>query len=219
MGINKKQIVLLASTLFLCGAMIYVIPVLTTALGKTIGYIASFCVYWFVFCIPISVFVMGGVKELRTVYSMKSEMRKVTRTGYYFLALIPCIAVFFAAFIKVAPLITIQILSTAMFFALINGTIEELFWRGVYIKIFNNRMSLAYIYPAIFFGVWHIGLYLAKGIHYQGGLISLVGGASFMGWLWGWVAYKTKAIKIISIVHIMVNFFAFTALIYENWYV
>lgn len=218
MGINKKQVFLLWSTLFLCGIMICIVPLFTTILGKTIGYIAAFGVYWFVFCIPISIYVTGGVKELKTIYSMKSEMPKVIRICHYFLAFIPCIAIFFVVFIKVVPQTTIKVLSISLFFALINAPIEELFWRGVYNRIFDNKIFFGYLYPAIFFGIWHIGLYLVKGIEYQGGFISLVGGAAFMGWLWGWIAYKTKSIKITSVAHIVVNFFAFTALIYENWF-
>ncbi len=33
---------------------------------------------------------------------------------------------------------------------------------------------------------------------YQGGFPSLVGGAFFMGLLWGWVVYKTEFIKTVE---------------------
>lgn len=94
----------------------------------------------------------------------------------------------------------------------------KLFWRGIFNKVFNN-ICLAYIYPTIFFGIWHIALYFAKGIVYQGGFASLFGGAFFMGLLWGWVAYKTKSIKIVTVAHIITNFFAFTGMIFENWFI
>ena len=54
---------------------------------------------------------------------------------------------------------------------------------------------------------------------YQGGVASLVGGAFFMGVLWGLVAYKTRSIKVVTIANIIADFFAFTGLIYENWFV
>lgn len=57
---------------------------------------------------------------------------------------------------------------------------------------------------------------MAKGVVYQGGFVSLVGGSFFMGILWRWVAYKTKSIKIVTVAHIITNFFAFTGLIFEN---
>lgn len=217
MKINKKQIILIGSAPILCGAMICLVPLLTTTLGKTYGYILSFCIYWFVFCIPITVYTLGGFGKLKAIYSLKSDMVAKRKIAYYFLAFVPCIAVFFVVFIKLIPEISAGIILIALFFALINGTIEELLWRGVYNKVFGDRVLFAFIYPTIFFSVWHIGLYFARGIQYQGGFASLVGGAAFMGCLWGWIAFRTKSIKIVSIAHIVVNFFAFTALILENW--
>ncbi len=70
----------------------------------------------------------------------------------------------------------------------------------------------------MFFGVWHIALYFAKGMVYQGGFDSLVGGSFFLGLLWKWAAYKTKSIKTVTGAHIITNFFAFTGLIFENWF-
>lgn len=218
MDINKKKIVLLCTTLLLVGIMIVIVPVLTTVLGKSIGYIIAFCIYWFAFCIPISLYVCGSLRELTAIYTMRISILRKSRIAYYCLAFVPCLATLIVVFIRVVSQTTIQVLAISLVFALINALIEELFWRGVFNKMFDNKIFFAYIYPSILFGAWHIALYLARGINYQGGVASLVGGAVFMGFLWGWIAYKTKSIKEISLAHIIVNFFAFTGLIYENWY-
>mgnify|MGYP005834088471 CR=1 FL=1 len=39
-----------------------------------------------------------------------------------------------------------------------------------------------------------------------------------MGILWGWVAFRTKSIKVVTIAHIITDFFAFTGLIFDNWF-
>jgi len=137
---------------------------------------------------------------------------------YYFIALIPCIATFFAVFKNIAPIAGLQVLILALVFGMINGTLEEMFWRGNFNKIFNDHLIWAYLYPSLFFGIWHIALFSAKGIVYQGGAGSLVGGSLFMGLLWGLAAYKTKSVKIVTAAHIITNFFAFTGLIYQNWF-
>jgi membrane protease YdiL (CAAX protease family) len=139
------------------------------------------------------------------------------RNSYFSLAFIPCVATFFVVFKNYAPKVGIPVLLIALSSALINGTFEEMLWRGAYNKIFNNNIILGYLYPSVFFGIWHIALYLAKGMVYQGGFASLVGGASFMGLLWGLVVYKTKSIKVVTFAHILTNFFAFTGMIFENW--
>ncbi len=217
-NINKKQFVLLCVAPILCVSMLLLIPFLTNKIGKTSGYILGFCIYWFAFCLPFSLYSCNGFSDLKEIYCQKSNVKKAERNVLNLIAFMPCIATFFVVFREFAPIAGFKVLTIALLFALINGTLEEMFWRGVFNKVFNNKIFLAYIYPTIFFGIWHIALYYAKGIEYQGGFASLVGGSFFMGLLWGLVAYKTKSIKVITVAHIITNFFAFTGMIFENWF-
>lgn len=215
---NQKQRVLIWSAPVLCISMLLLMPFLTANMGKTAGYVTGFCIYWFLFCLPVSVYCSGGFLRLREIYRQKSNITARMKTIYYFIALIPCIATFFAVFKNIAPIAGLQVLILALVFGMINGTLEEMFWRGIFNKIFNDHLIWAYLYPSLFFGIWHIALFSAKGIVYQGGAGSLVGGSLFMGLLWGLAAYKTKSVKIVTAAHIITNFFAFTGLIYQNWF-
>lgn len=218
-NIGKKQSILLCMAPIICIAMFLLMPFLTDVLGKTTGYITGSCIYWLAFCLPFSSYSCNGLSRLKEIYSQKANIKKTERNLLYVLAFIPCIATFFVVFINIADQTGILLLVIALLYAFINGTFEEMFWRGAFNKVFNSNIILAYIYPTVFFGVWHIALYFAKGIVYQGGFIPLVGGSFFMGLLWGWVAYKTKSIKVVTMAHIITNFFAFTGLIAENWFV
>jgi membrane protease YdiL (CAAX protease family) len=40
--------------------------------------------------------------------------------------------------------------------AVINATLEELFWRGVYIRLFPSRLVAGRLYPAAMFALWHL---------------------------------------------------------------
>jgi len=216
---NKRQFVILCAAPILCIAMLLFIPLLTNKIGKTGGYVVGFCIYWFVFCLPVSLYSCNGPHGLKEVYSQRTDIKTSERVLWYLIAFMPCVATFFVVFKNFAPIAGFQVLVIALLYALINGTIEELFWRGIFNKIFNHNIFLSYIYPTIFFGIWHISLYFAKGMVYQGGFLPLVGGAFFMGLLWGWVAYKTKSIGIVTVAHIITNFFAFTGMIFENWFI
>lgn len=218
-NINKKQFFLICAVPILCISMMLLIPFLTNRIGKTVGYISAFCIYWFIFCLPVSLYSSNGFSKLREIYTQKSNITITMRHVYYSLAFMPCIATFFVVFKGYVSIVEFQVLAIALSFAIINGTFEEMLWRGVFNKIFDNNVFWSYIYPSVFFGIWHIALYLAKGMVYQGGFASLVGGSFFMGLLWGWVAYKTKSIKVVTAVHIITNFFAFTGLIYQNWFI
>ena len=216
--LEKKKILLLCITPLLCISMLILVPFLTNALGKTTGYVVGFCIYWFIFCIPVSLYIFNGFRGIREIYSQKSNIKSLKRRMYYIFAFLPCLAILLVVFKNVAPKAGFHVLAIALFFALINGTIEEIFWRGVFNKVFDGNIIFAFLYPSAFFGIWHIALFLAKGIVYDGGFASLVGGSLFMGLLWGWIAYKTKSIKVVTIAHIISNFLAFTGLIFENWF-
>lgn len=84
--------------------------------------------------------------------------------------------------------------------------------------MYGEDILRAYIVPTILFSCWHIALLFANGITYSGGAPALVGGASFMGFLWGFVMFKTKNIKIVITAHVLTNFFAFSQLLYDNWF-
>ena len=103
-----------------------------------------------------------------------------------------------------------------IFVSIINGVIEELYWRGIYLKEFENNIFIGLFLSSILFGTWHISLWYLKGIIYHGGFMSLVGGAFLMGLLWSFSSRKLKNINYCICVHILVNIFAFTGLFVEN---
>lgn len=217
-SLNNKKIILLCVPILLCIFMIIIIPFLTNIIGTTTGYIIGFCIYWFVFCVPASYYFSNGSGGIKGIYSQMTRLATKNKIIYYILAFVPCFGVLFAVFIEIASKAGFQVLLLALVFALINGTIEEMFWRGLFNKIFTDNIFLAFLFPSLFFGIWHISLFLAKEIEYQGGFVSLVGGAYIVGLLWGGIAYKTKSIKVVTIAHIITNFMAFTGLIYQNWF-
>jgi len=217
-NIEKKKSFLIWIAPILCISMLVLVPLITSIIGKTAGYIVVFCIYWLVFCIPVSLYFSNGFSGVKGIYSQKSDLPSARKIIYYILAFVPCIGIFFVVFMVFAPKAGIFPVLIAAIFALINGTIEEMFWRGIFNKVFKENLYLAFLYPSLFFGIWHVALYNAKGISYQGGFASLVGGSLIMGLLWGWIAYKTKSIKVVTIAHIITNFLAFTGLIYQNWF-
>ena len=214
-----KNNVLLIFAALLVGIMVLFSLLIGTFTGKTFSYIFTSLVYWGVFCIPVSICFLGGPKGVKNVYAKPSlPMSRRKKAFWFVLAFIPCFGTLFAVFIPVIVVAPMQALAIALLYALINGTVEELFWRGVFINVFPNNILRGYILPTLLFGLWHIALYFLKGMEYQGGFAALVGGATFMGILWGFLAYKTKSIRMVTIAHIVTNFFAFSGMIYENWF-
>jgi membrane protease YdiL (CAAX protease family) len=104
-----------------------------------------------------------------------------------------------------------------VFSALCNGTLEEVFWRGVFVERYSDDIWRAYVLPTLFFVLWHITLATMPGMHFQGGWPALIGGAAGFGVVWGYVAWRQRSIRVTATAHVLVNFFAFSGLIQDNW--
>lgn len=194
--------------------MLLTMYTLTRLLGKTAGYIMGYSIY---LCLAL-----GGICLFDGLKSLKANAYQVIRNRYnivyYILAFVPVIATFFVAFLPSAKNYTVCMLIITAIYAILNGTLEELFWRYTYQTVFKNQVGLSYIWPTLNFTCWHFALLFAAGMTYHGGGVALVGGAGVMGMLWGLMMYKAHNIKIAIVAHIGANFFAFSQLIYENWF-
>jgi len=102
---------------------------------------------------------------------------------------------YFPGFIK-APLLLIII---AIPVAIINGTLEEILWRGLYIKAFPQKLFPGFIYPALGFALWHMSPQLIFPA--ESGIFTFVGSAFLLGLGYGWIVYKTSSIKWTALSH------------------
>lgn len=94
----------------------------------------------------------------------------------------------------------------------VNGFLEEAFWRGTVYTIENKAALLASV---ALFAVNHVG-FLFLDITYQGGAVNLVGGPLIMGGLWLYAVKRGKSLKHAIIAHQIVNAFAFYSTFVNN---
>jgi hypothetical protein len=100
--------------------------------------------------------------------------------------------------------------------SIVNGTIEEIYWRGLYLRVFKENHYFILIVSPLLFALMHGSFLAIKGMAYHGGVSALVGGALFMGLLWSFVSFKLNSIRYCIVGHVLVNVFAFTGLFVEN---
>jgi hypothetical protein len=76
--------------------------------------------------------------------------------------------------------------------AAINGTMEEVLWRGVFPATFPSSRWLAVVWPSIWFGIWH----LAPGaLSMPGRSWMLAAGAFALGLALGEAAHGSRSIR------------------------
>ncbi len=191
--------------------MIILFWITSSRLGKTVGYFLPYSIYLIILLVGSILFFKKKIDKSKPITNH--------RIFYYICAFVPVIATFFVAFLPTIPFIKIKLLLLLIVYSLFNGVLEEVFWRITYKKVFENNIVLSYIIPTVIFSSWHFALLFASGVSYNGGALALVGGASVMGAIWGFVSYKTNNYKVIISAHLLANFFAFSQLLYENWFI
>jgi membrane protease YdiL (CAAX protease family) len=174
----------------------------TALFGSSRGYVLGFLFYWAVWCIALPI----GILKPSGVASLFREGKP--RFGKH-----PALTILIIAWPITLPLATFfipNVLSTSataiILSIILGGTIgitEELFWRGVYIKLFPNMRFLGYIYPSITFGLWHLAPLSIQSSNVPGGAFSFVLVSVLLGLSWGFYAQKTGSIRWSTTAHIL----------------
>jgi membrane protease YdiL (CAAX protease family) len=210
---DKKRILLISSLALL--PFTFVLFQLTTLwLGPKWGYITGFLGYW-AYCLVTAWLLSGSDwNYFRAMWTHKRGSKYATWINLA--AFIPVLGVFFVSFLPNVSKLTFSTGTLLIFFVILNGTIEELYWRGLYLLEFPKDARIGFVVSLLLFGAWHISLWFARGIIYKDGFIALVGGAYGLGLIWTWVARSNGNLRAVIPSHILVNLCALTALFVDN---
>jgi uncharacterized protein len=139
-------------------------------------------------------------------------------------AFIPILGVTFVSFLPVATSLTAPILIAATTIAVLNGAMEEIFWRGILLcSVEQGSGAVPRASGSAFRIAWGLGCFTAfhfafldLGLDYQGGAPNLVGGAALLGILWYVVVKKTRSLRAAIAAHQLLNVLAFASMFAQN---
>jgi hypothetical protein len=210
---DKKRILLISSLALL--PFTFVLFQLTTLwLGPKWGYITGFLGYW-AYCLVTAWLLSGSDGNyFRRMWTEQREGKSLRWISL--LAFLPVFGVFFVSFLPNVSKLTFSTGVLLIFFVVLNGAIEELYWRGLYLLEYPNDARIGFFLSLLLFGAWHISLWFARGVLYKDGFLALVGGAYGLGLIWTWVARSNGNLRAVVPSHILVNLFALTALFVDN---
>lgn len=212
--LSRPQITLVAHALALIAILLMLVPYLTSTFG-TNGYLATFAFYWLAFCVPV---IAIHVLPHRSpgLFSEKLARRD------WFVPLLLLAQVALIAVVAVAPntsLLTTSGFLLAAVFAVINGPLEEIAWRGGFITRFAGRPRLGFWLGWLLFSAWHIPLTLSHGVTFDGGGVGLVASAAVLGLLWNWIAWRTGSVFWVGLAHGLTNVAAFWVLFERSGFI
>ncbi|MEJ6404844.1 CPBP family glutamic-type intramembrane protease [Yoonia sp. 2307UL14-13] len=195
-------------------AMLAAIPVLclvffttTRLLPPLVGYLVGMTVYWFLVLTPLLIW-RGGLRidRLRIVWPAR---------WLVMINVMLILGVAIAATFELrANTLSLWVPGIVTIAALLNGTLEELFWRGTLLH--HDASGTDQALQLLLFVGWHIALLFSDGIVVTGGAFGLLGGAAIGGALWTYTRMLTGSAGFGALSHVGLNLFAFAGLAAQN---
>jgi hypothetical protein len=171
-------------------------------LGERWGFAIGLGFYWIVWCALVP-FAVLGADGLRKIFA---RGERALRLRDALLLMIPPVVGFSTIFPLLLWIGNGQLFAAAAVIALLNGTFEEVLWRGAYLQIFGKRLWGGVVYPALGFGLWHIAPIAAHWSWSAGRGFLLALAATLVGLAYGYVARHTSSIRWTIFSHVLMNF-------------
>ena len=197
--LRRRQVAALAAPPALIASTYLVFQLLVGWLGERWGYLGGFLFVWLFWCVGFSLWALGPSGVAAVVRDARPRLPS-PQLLWLILLVLPVAGAFATVLLPVLPRATLGVIALAWLIAVVNATVEELFWRGVYIRLFPGRLIAGWLYPAALFALWHV-----SPTSIRGSAAMLVGGAAYLGLVYGWVAYRTGTIRYTIPAHILLN--------------
>jgi membrane protease YdiL (CAAX protease family) len=211
--LNDKQRILFVSSIVLLPFTFALFQLTTLWLGPRWGYFTGFVGYW-AYCL-VTAWLLSG-SDWNYFKAMWTREADKSAKWISLVAFIPVFGVFFVSFLPNVSRLTLSTGALLTVTVLLNGAIEELYWRGLYLLEYPKDGRIGFFVSLLLFAAWHVSLWFARGVIYKDGFLALVGGAFGLGLIWTWVARSNRNLRAVVPSHILVNLFALTALFVDN---
>jgi uncharacterized protein len=200
-----RRAALISAPVLLLVTMTAAFLALVTLFGPRTGFWLAMAVYYLGWCIAFPLWAVGADELRASLREARSRASRPAWSGWLLLAIPVALAVAVGAR-EVWPQATPLVVAWTLPVALVNGTLEEVLWRGAFARAFPTSLVLGYLWPAIGFGFWHLAPLAADFGAYGASDVALViGGGVLFGLCWGWVAYRTGSIRATVVSHVLVN--------------
>jgi hypothetical protein len=173
--------------------------------GSASAHWIGFPFYWLAWCLLLPYLTVGSTGLKQMFAAPHPTVGKPAPLGIILL-LTPPLSIFLTRFKPEMQGATPTFVLVSLLYALTNGTLEEILWRGTYLVAFPESWGWGLLYPALWFGLWHVAP-LASDLE-----TSIRDSLPFalmsigLGLIWGWVARTSGSIRLVVVAHILLNF-------------
>ena len=172
--------------------------------GEGPGHVIGFAFYW-VFggvALPLALIGRDGYAVL---FARRPVRWTVALVAASVLLALPVAFGFLFVFPSLFPVDSGGVLLGIAAYALVNGTLEEVFWRGIFARRFPRNAWLGVLYPATAFALWQLVPWSVFPMWPHLPAVAILGVALPTGLLYNWVAWRTGSIRWTVASHVLTN--------------
>jgi membrane protease YdiL (CAAX protease family) len=197
---TTRQWIMLGTPPVLTVSMYGAFQVAVRRWGMPRGWLVGFLPYWLGWCIALPLAVLGGPRGLRDLFrtarpAQPSDPRECGLLAW------PLAFPLLFRFLPGVRRVGARALVFSGALGLVIGVTEEALWRGVYLRVFPDSVTLGYVYPSIAFGLWHIAPQSIAPNKAPGGAASFVLYSLLLGLSYGYYARRRGSIREVTIAH------------------
>ncbi len=172
--------------------------------GERTACFTGFAFYWLVggIVLPVTLIGRDGVAALFGRHPVRRGLPFTIALG---LLAVPVVFGFLFAFPAILPFASGATLLGLAAYAVVNGTLEEVFWRGTFARRFPSNPWLGMIYPAVIFSLWQLVPWAVFPSLLHVPAFIVLGVALPAGLLYNWVAWWTGSIHWTVLSHVLTN--------------
>lgn len=199
-GLGWRRAIVLASPLVLLASMYVVFGVLVERFGYSLGFSLAMVAYMIGWCLLLPTILLGrrGVLDLFRETTPKLGNRpRLTLLLILWPIPFPLLFIFLPRIGEAT--FSIVLVSVAVGLAI--GISEELLWRGTFVRLFPQSLALGYLYPAVWFALWHLAPQSVHEVGFPGAPYSFILYALALGLSYGYYAFRTGSIRWCTVSH------------------
>ncbi|HEY63250.1 MAG TPA: CPBP family intramembrane metalloprotease [Caldilineae bacterium] len=201
---TASQSVLLLAPPFLLATTYFLFRSSAQQLGPARAYRIGFLFYWIIWCFGLS-FLTVGFRGIGQMFSPPDPLFGRPNWLGFILLLGPPLITLLTKFPSEIRSATPTFLAVSTLYALANGTMEEMLWRGSYVVTFPGSWLWGVIYPSIWFGLWHLSPQVVEAGGVTRGTLAFALMSITLGLAWGFVAKTSGSIQLTVATHILLN--------------
>ena len=184
----------------LTGTMYLVFTRFTGNFGSDPGFLYAFLVYWIGWCLAVPAIILGPRELLDLIRDGTPSFGHRPKLTLFLLGW-PLPAAFLFAFLPRVNQVTVPVIVVSLAVGVTIAVTENVLWRGLYVRLFPSDVRFGYVYPAVWFGLWHFAPQAVATNQFPGAPYSFVLYATALGFSYGYYAWTTNSIRWCTVSH------------------